>query len=141
MHGIFTYKRKLSEGLFFLCQLSNFSATCISWREQVNFKWDDDEVCFVVDQHGYLDFIMLAHWNNSTQIDIVALLWHIILIPSQPVFALSPQCCVLSGEATNTNFIVFGLTHSGLEPHDLLHSRRGNHNTTHAVYKNWNVCM
>jgi hypothetical protein len=33
----------------------------------------------------------------------------------QSVFALSPQCCVLSGEATNTNFIVFGLTRPGLE--------------------------
>ena len=29
-------------------QLSNFSA--ISWREQVNFQWDDDEVRFVLDQ-------------------------------------------------------------------------------------------
>jgi len=28
-------------------QLSNFSA--ISWREQVNFQRDDDEVSFVVD--------------------------------------------------------------------------------------------
>jgi hypothetical protein len=27
---------------------------------------------------------------------------HIILIPSLQ-FALSPECCVLSGEATNTN--------------------------------------
>jgi len=42
----------------------------------------------------------------------VAPLGHIILIPSQPVFALSPLCCVLSGEATNTN----NLTRSGLEP-------------------------
>jgi hypothetical protein len=30
-------------------QLSNFSA--FSWREQVNFQWDDDEVHFVLDQH------------------------------------------------------------------------------------------
>jgi hypothetical protein len=30
---------------------------------------------------------------------------HIILIPSQPVFALTPYCCVLSHEAANTNFI------------------------------------
>jgi hypothetical protein len=41
---------------------------------------------------------------------------HIIPIPSQPVFALSPYCYVLSGEAINTNFIVFGLTRSRLEP-------------------------
>jgi hypothetical protein len=31
-----------------------FSA--ISWREQVNFQWDDDEVRFVLDQHTELDF-------------------------------------------------------------------------------------
>ena len=43
-------------------------------------------------------------------------LGHIILIPSQPDFALSPYCCVLSGETTNTNFIVFGLIQSGLDP-------------------------
>ena len=35
-------------------QFSNFSA--ISWREQVNFQWDDDEVRFVLDQHAELDF-------------------------------------------------------------------------------------
>jgi hypothetical protein len=43
-------------------------------------------------------FIVLAHWNNSPWIDMSPLsdtlfvtpLGHIILIPSQPVFALSP---------------------------------------------------
>ena len=30
--------------------LSNFSA--ISWREQVNFQRNDDEVCFVLDQYA-----------------------------------------------------------------------------------------
>ena len=25
--------------------------SAISWREQVNFQWDDDKVCFVLDQH------------------------------------------------------------------------------------------
>jgi hypothetical protein len=34
--------------------IQQFSA--ISWREQVNFQWDDDEVHFVLDQHIYLDF-------------------------------------------------------------------------------------
>jgi hypothetical protein len=38
------------------------------------------------------------------------------MIPSQPIFALSPYCSVLCGEAKNTNFIVFGLTQSVLEP-------------------------
>ena len=58
---------------------------------------------------------MLAQWNNSPRIDI-APLGHIILIPSQPVFALSPWRCVLSGESTNTNFNVFGLTRPRIEP-------------------------
>jgi hypothetical protein len=31
-----------------LTQLSNFLA--ISWREQVNFQWNDDNVHFVLDQ-------------------------------------------------------------------------------------------
>ena len=33
-----------------LCQLSNFTA--ISWQEQINFQWDDDEVTFVLEQHA-----------------------------------------------------------------------------------------
>jgi hypothetical protein len=40
--------------LVFVRQSSNFSA--ISWREQVNFQWDDDEFRFVLDQHAALDF-------------------------------------------------------------------------------------
>ena len=74
-------------------------------------------------------------------------LGHIILIPRQPFIALSPYRCMLSGEASNTNFIVFGFTWSRLKPtiyhtwdehtyprsttletstltHDLPHSRR-----------------
>ena len=39
----------------------------------------------------------------------VTSLGHIILIPSQQIFALSRLCCVLSGEATNTNSVVFRL--------------------------------
>jgi hypothetical protein len=31
-------------------QLSNFPA--ISWREQGNFQWDDDDVRFVLDQYA-----------------------------------------------------------------------------------------
>jgi hypothetical protein len=38
---------QVSEWLLFI---ANFSA--ISWREQVNFQWDDDEVRFVQYQHA-----------------------------------------------------------------------------------------
>ena len=32
--------------------------------------WDDDDVCFVLDQYAHLDFfLVLAHWNNSQWVD------------------------------------------------------------------------
>ena len=37
---------------------SNFSS--ISWREQVNFQRDDDEVRFVLDQHAALSLIFIV---------------------------------------------------------------------------------
>jgi hypothetical protein len=33
-----------------------FFFLAISWWEQVNFQWNDDEVRFVLDQHAWLDF-------------------------------------------------------------------------------------
>jgi hypothetical protein len=68
-------------------QLSNFSA--ISWREQVNFQWDDDEVHLVLDQHAELDFYSASSLKQQSADRHVAPLGHIILIPSQPVFALT----------------------------------------------------
>ena len=64
----------------------------------------------------------------------VAPLGHIILIPSQPVSALTPKCCVLSGEATDANFIIFGLTRSRLK-HTIYRNRgeHANNYTTVAV--------
>ena len=62
----------------------------ISWREQVNFQRDDDEVCFVLDQHAELDFYSASSLKQQSAGRHVAPLGHIILIPSQPVFALSP---------------------------------------------------
>jgi hypothetical protein len=64
----------------------------------------------------------------------VAPLGHITLIPNQTVFALSLYCCVLNGEATNTNFKVFGLTRLGLEPTIYrTWDEHTNHYTTDAV--------
>ena len=69
-------------------QINDFSA--ISWREQVNYQWDDDEVRFVLDQHAELDFNSSSSLKQQSTGRHVAPLGHIILIPSQPVFALSP---------------------------------------------------
>jgi hypothetical protein len=72
-----------------LRQFSNFSA--ISWREQVNLQWDDndDEIHFVLDQHAELDFHSASSLKQQSVGKHAAPLRHIILIPSQPVFALS----------------------------------------------------
>ena len=62
-------------------------------------------------------------------------LGHIILIPSQPVFAFFPWCCVPSGEARHTNLIVLGLTQPRPKPTSY-HSRgeHANHYATDAVF-------
>jgi hypothetical protein len=69
-------------------QFSTFSA--ISWREQVNFQWDDEEVHFVLDQYAESDFYSTSSLNQQSVDRHVTLLRHIILIMIQPVFVLSP---------------------------------------------------
>ena len=63
-----------------------------------------------------MDIYSLSSLKQQSLDQHVAQLGRIILIQSQPVFALSPYCCVLSGEATNTNLIVFYLIRSRVEP-------------------------
>jgi hypothetical protein len=66
--------------------LSNFSA--MSWREQVSSWWDDD--CFVLGQHAEFDFYSAISLKQQSVGRDIAPLEHIILISSQPVFALPP---------------------------------------------------
>ena len=54
------------------------------------FQWDDDEIRFVLDQHAELDFYCASALKQQSTGRHVTPLGHIILIPSQPVFALSP---------------------------------------------------
>jgi hypothetical protein len=60
----------------------------ISWRDQVNFQWDDDEVRFVLDQQAELDLYSARSLKQQSADRHVAPLGHIILIPNQPVFRL-----------------------------------------------------
>ena len=101
--------------------LSNFSATCISWREQVNFQWHDDEIHFVLDQHAVLDFYSVNSLKQQSVGRHVAVLGHIILIQSQPVCSFS----------LITNFIVFGFTWSRLEP--TIYRTWGEHDNHYAT--------
>ena len=74
--------------------MSEFNANSAIFKlyygEQVNFQCDDDEVRFVLDQHAELDFYSDNSLKQQSVGRHVAPLEHIILIPSQPVFVLSP---------------------------------------------------
>ena len=59
----------------------------MSWREQVNFQWDDDEVRFVLDQHAFYSASSLKQQSMDRHITPLD---HIIPILKQPIFALSP---------------------------------------------------
>ena len=69
-------------------ELSN--STAIASREQVNLQWNDDEIRFVLDQHASFDFYSANSLKQRSTDRHIAPLGHIIVIPSQPVFALSP---------------------------------------------------
>ena len=42
----------------------------LSWREQVNFQWDDDEIRFELDQHAELDFDSASSLKQQSRIDM-----------------------------------------------------------------------
>jgi hypothetical protein len=58
--------------------------------KKCNFQWDDDEVRFVLDQHADVDYYSASSLKQQSAERHVAPLGHIILIPSQQVFALTP---------------------------------------------------
>jgi hypothetical protein len=46
---LLSHLKGVSEWLLFNANTAKFSA--ISWREQINSQWDEDEIRFVLDQH------------------------------------------------------------------------------------------
>ena len=60
------------------------------YHGQNKLIFNDDEVRFVLDQHAELDFYSASSLKQKSADSHVAPLGHIIPIPSQPVFALSP---------------------------------------------------
>jgi len=71
----------------------------ISHGENKLNQCDDDDVHFVPDQHTVLSASSLKHQSACKH---AALLGHIILIPSQAIFTLSPLWFVLRGQSTKT---------------------------------------
>ena len=72
------------------CQMGNCSA--VSWQELIIFQWDDDDP-FVLDQIAWLDFYSAIYTSSLKQQSAdrhVTPLRYIIMIPRQPVIALTP---------------------------------------------------
>jgi hypothetical protein len=55
--------------------------SAISWREQVNFQWDD-EVRFALDQHAYLQCYCASSLKQQSADKYFTPLGHIIMIAS-----------------------------------------------------------
>jgi hypothetical protein len=67
--------------------LLNANSSAICQLYHYNFQWDEDEVRFVLDQCDNLDFSSVSSLKQQSVDRHVA---PIVLIPSQPVFALFP---------------------------------------------------
>ena len=114
---------------------SNFSA--ISWQEQVNFQWDDDEVRFVLDKHAELDFYsdgslkqQSAGTHVAPQVDMSlhldTLFW--FRADQSLLFLLNAACLV---EKQQIPISVFVLTWPGLE--STIYCTRGQHANHYAI--------
>ena len=122
-------------GLWFMVLSANTAIFQLHHGENKLIWNDDDEGRLVLDPHVKLNFHSSSSLKQQSAERHVAPLGYIILIPSQPVFALSHERCVFSGKATYTNFIVFGLTRPGLEPNIYrTWGEHANHYITDAVY-------
>jgi hypothetical protein len=77
--------------------VSNLSA--ISWREQIRFRCDDDDVRFLLDQHAELNFHNASSPKQHSVGRDVSPPGHIILTPNSPDFGFCHICNMLRGEA------------------------------------------
>ena len=108
----------------------------ISWWEQVNFQWDDDEISFVLDQQAEFDFYSASSLSQQSADRRVALSDTLFWFrTNQSLLFLLNAACLAEKQQISINFIVFGLTQQGLEP--TIYRTQGeydNHYATDAVY-------
>ena len=99
-----------------------------------------NEPCFVLDRHAEPDFLRASSGKQQSTERRGTLPRRIILTLGRPVFAFIPKCCVLSEEAVNTNFDIFGSTRPGIEPTTFrTRGEQANHYATEAVDIYWTV--
>ena len=103
-----------------LTPTQQFSA--ISWREQINFQWNDDEVRFVLDQH--------AQWiDMSPHSDTLSL----FRVNQSLLVRLNVACLA---EKQQIPIVLSGLTQSRLDQTIYRpQCAHANHYITEAVYK------
>jgi hypothetical protein len=82
----FKSKTNVNEWVIVVTPTQHFSA--ISWQEQGNFQWYDEEVHFVLDQRAELDFYSASSLKQQSEDWHVVRRGHIILIPSLCSFSL-----------------------------------------------------
>jgi hypothetical protein len=89
---------------------------------------------FILEQHTKLDFIVLAHWNNSWWVDMSLHLDTLFWLWANQLLLLLLNSACFNGEAANTCCIVFGLTDCGLQ--STIYHTQGEHTdhfTTNVV--------
>jgi hypothetical protein len=62
---------------------------------------------FVIDQHAELEYFNASALKQQSECRHVAPFWHIILILSQPVFVVSPECRVWLAENQEIPILYF----------------------------------
>ena len=72
------------------CKHNYHKITAMTASTKVECSYPDDQVPFVLDQHAQLDFDSVSSLKQQSADKHATTLGHIILIPSQPDFALSP---------------------------------------------------
>ena len=130
---VWIFTRKVSEWLLF----NSKSVFFFSYIMENKFNLNEMMTRSTLYQINTFNLICIvpAHWNNSLWIDMSPNSDTLSCFCNQPVFALSPLCCMPIREATNANFIVFSLTRSGIEP--MIYCTWGEHAnnyTTDAVF-------
>ena len=83
--------------------MSNFSA--ISWRHN---RYDDDDVCYVLDQHAKLGFYSATSLQQHSAGRHVPPFRHMTLILSQPLLLFNAACSM--EKQLIPILLVFGLT-------------------------------
>ena len=78
----------LANGVSYFCLTQYEQFFSYIMARTSNIQWDDNDIRFVLDQHAELVFFSAISLKQQSTDRHVAPIWPIILISSQPVFAL-----------------------------------------------------